>query len=291
MKTILRPPKRLRLRAMRLRAKNKNNQNGRWRAATLFCICLLSNSASADLLEEIRRRGTLRAGVSADYKPYSFREQDGQRVGLEPDLAAETAKLIGVKLELVPLESIDRVTAISEQQVDLVIASVADRPGLTQVADMVEPGYYASGINILTRKVNGFTSWEELVGANVCTLEGAAFNQRASQDYGAELLTFKTIDDSLAALKDSQCLGLIYNDAYFTYLQATDISWNAFHMPLASQDEQRWVILIRKEEALFKTLLSGLVLSWHKQGKLLEMQQKWDILPTPYIETLHEIYK
>src|SRR4029079_7007839 len=52
-------------------------------------------------LDDIKKRGTLVVGVKADYNPYAFRDPSGAIIGIEPDLAADVAKRLGVKLELV----------------------------------------------------------------------------------------------------------------------------------------------------------------------------------------------
>ena len=64
--------------------------------------------ATADVLDDIKKRGTLIVGVKPDYKPFGFRDPSGALIGLEPDLAADVAKKLGVKLELVPVVSANR---------------------------------------------------------------------------------------------------------------------------------------------------------------------------------------
>ncbi|MET0313929.1 MAG: transporter substrate-binding domain-containing protein, partial [Hansschlegelia sp.] len=65
--------------------------------------------AAADVMQTIKDRGTLIVGVKADYKPFGFRNPAGEIVGIEPDLAADIAKRLGVKLELVPVVASNRI--------------------------------------------------------------------------------------------------------------------------------------------------------------------------------------
>ncbi|MBV9783773.1 MAG: transporter substrate-binding domain-containing protein [Acidisphaera sp.] len=54
-------------------------------------------------LDAILARGTLRVGLTGDYKPFSFRDpQSGTFSGLDVDLAQSLAAAMGVKLEIVP---------------------------------------------------------------------------------------------------------------------------------------------------------------------------------------------
>jgi polar amino acid transport system substrate-binding protein len=73
--------------------------------AVLLGVVALGAAAQADVLDDIKQRGTLIVGVKADYKPFGFRDPSGAIIGLEPDLAADVANKLGVKLELVPVVS------------------------------------------------------------------------------------------------------------------------------------------------------------------------------------------
>jgi len=54
-------------------------------------------------VQEIRRRGSLRFGVTEDEIPWSFRNGRGEVVGFEADLAHALAVDLGLRLELVPV--------------------------------------------------------------------------------------------------------------------------------------------------------------------------------------------
>src|SRR3546814_4628672 len=54
--------------------------------------------ATADALDDIRKRGRLIVGVKADQPPYGFLGSDGKIAGMEPDLAQDVAEVLGVQL-------------------------------------------------------------------------------------------------------------------------------------------------------------------------------------------------
>jgi polar amino acid transport system substrate-binding protein len=65
---------------------------------TLLCV-FNAGAAIAGSMDDIKARGELVVGVKADYPPYGFRNQGSQIVGLEPDLAADLAKRLGIPLK------------------------------------------------------------------------------------------------------------------------------------------------------------------------------------------------
>ena len=91
-------------------------------------LAILGTAAAADGVDAIKQRGTLIVGVKADYKPFGFRDPSGAIIGLEPDLAADVAKRLGVKLELVPVVSANRIEFLQQGKVDLLIATLSDKP-------------------------------------------------------------------------------------------------------------------------------------------------------------------
>ena len=55
--------------------------------AALLGLVVTGAAAKADVLDDIKKRGTLIVGVKADYKPFGFRDPSGGIIGIEPDLA------------------------------------------------------------------------------------------------------------------------------------------------------------------------------------------------------------
>ena len=88
-------------------------------AAVLFAVA--GQRANADDLATIRQRGTLIVGVKADYPPFGFRSPSGEIVGIEPALAADVAKSLGVKLELVPVSAANRIEFLQQGKICLFI--------------------------------------------------------------------------------------------------------------------------------------------------------------------------
>ena len=61
----------------------------------------VGTAASAqDTIAKIKQRGVLVVGSKSDYKPFGFRDPSGAIVGMEPDMAQDVAKKLGVKLQL-----------------------------------------------------------------------------------------------------------------------------------------------------------------------------------------------
>jgi polar amino acid transport system substrate-binding protein len=242
-------------------------------------------AASADAIDDIRKRGKLIVGVKADYAPYGFLNSDGKIIGLEPDLAQDVADLLGVGLELVPVVSSNRMQFLEQGKIDLMIATMTDRTDRREVVEIVDPNYYSSGTNILTK--GNFTQWADLKGAPVCGIQGAFYNRKTSEEYGAEIVAFKGTAEALTALKQNRCVAFVYDDS-FLVSRLAEADWAGWKMPLPTIDDAPWGLAVMKGENAFAALMSGLVVKWHVSGRILELESKYGLEQTPFAKKMHD---
>lgn len=262
----------------------------------LFASLLLVlgvTEALADTLSDIKTAGAIRIGVKADTKPWGFLNPDGKPIGMEVDLAQDVAHRLGVRLEPVIVSSSNRIQFLEQGKIDLIIATMTDTPARRKVVTMVEPHYFASGTNVLALKNSKIQQWSDLSGKKVCGNQGSIYNKPASQQYGADVIAFPGISEAEAALRVGSCVAFIYDD---TIIQATLLdraTWGDYTMPLESQNEEPWSIAIRLGDAgtAYNSVLSQIVMEWHRSGKLLEEMRKWGLQETRYLREVHDKYK
>jgi Na+/H+-dicarboxylate symporter/ABC-type amino acid transport substrate-binding protein len=80
---------------------------------------------SGTALERIRARGSLRAGFFPAALPFAFRNDAGELVGYDVELAHALARDMRVRLELVPIERDGFAAALDAGNIDIVMAGVA----------------------------------------------------------------------------------------------------------------------------------------------------------------------
>lgn len=246
-------------------------------------------AASADVLDKIKEKGVLTVGVKADYKPFGFRDPSGAIVGIEPDLAADVAKRLGVKVELVPVVSANRIEFLQQGKIDLMIATMSDKPERRKVVLAIDPPYYSDAVNILmSKKVKNVTKWEDLKGKVLCGTSGAWYNKDVSTKYGAEVKAFDGSEKPLFALKGGECIGYLY-DQTFVQGKLLDAEWNTdYAMPLPGVMEAPWILAVAPGEDKFAKFMTDTTLDWMKTGFIVNEEKKWGIEPTDYSKRMHE---
>ena len=190
-------------------------------------------------LKKVMERGKIIVGVKADYKPWGFKSADGAIIGMEADMAKEVADTMGVDLELVAVQSSNRMQFVEQGKIDMMIATMSDRPDRRKITGIVQPNYYTSGTNIMAPKAVGIKKWEELKDKPVCGKQGAFYNKIVEERYGAKVIAFTGNAEAKQALRDKKCIAWVYDDSSIM----SDLSsgnWDDYEMPLKSEDDNPW---------------------------------------------------
>ena len=254
---------------------------------------MLASSASAactnDAWNKVMSRGKIVVGVKADYKPWGFRNTDGAIVGMEIDMANDVAAKMGVDIELVAVQSSNRMQFLEQGKIDLMVATMSDRKDRRALVGIVGPNYYTSGTNVMSPKALGLTEWEDLRDKPVCGKQGAFYNQIVEQRYGAKIIAFTGNAEAKQALRDKKCIAWVYDDSSI----GSDLSsgnWDDFEMPLASEDDNPWALAVPSAErnCVFGRFMSGMQYQWHQDGTLIELEAKWGIKATAYLAGYNE---
>jgi polar amino acid transport system substrate-binding protein len=272
--------------------KEENMRKGWFRivASLLLLGALGITAARADELQDIKKKGVLVVGSKADYRPFGYLDPSGKIIGFEPDLAADVAKRLGVRLELVPVVASNRIQFLQQGKIDLMIATMSDTPERRKIVDIVQPDYYASGTNVMAKKSENLKSWEQLKGKKVCLIQGSFYNKELQEKYGIEGVAFPGTSEAYAALRNGNCVAFAYDDtAIQGELQKPE--WKDYDMPLDSILVQPWGLAVKLGEKDFADFMSKVVTDWHKTGFIEQLEKKYGIKPTKFAQEMHDKYK
>lgn len=258
----------------------------------LTTVAVIASSTSTaiaactnDTWNKIMDRGTIVVGVKADTKPWGFLDSSGALVGMEADMAAEVAETMGVELELVGVQSSNRMQFLEQGRIDLMIATMSDRADRREIVGVVQPNYYTSGTNIMAPKALGITEWSELEGRPVCGKQGAFYNTIVEERYGAEIIAFTGNAEAKQALRDRRCVAWVFDDSSI----AADLAsgeYDDFEMPLNTEDDNPWALAVPlgEESCVFGHFMSGMQYDWLQSGRLLELEEEWGIQRSAFLE-------
>ena len=247
-------------------------------------------AARADVLSDIKKKGVLVVGTKADYRPFGYLDPSGKIVGFEPDLAADVAKRLGVKLELVPVVASNRIQFLQQGKIDLMIATTSDTAERRKIVDFVDPNYYGSGTNVMAPKSARLTNWGDLKGKKVCLIQGAFYNKELQEKYGVEGVAFPGTAEAYAALRNGNCVGFAYDDTAIVG-EMLKPEWSTYEMPLDSILFVPWGIAAKQGEKDLLDFMSKTSTDWHKTGLVQQLETKWGIKATKFAQDMNAKYK
>lgn len=263
-----------------------------WMGAGFWAVA--HAQGQADRLAEIRQRGLLVVGVKKDVPLWGQLDpRSGRIVGLEPDLAASLAERMGVRLELVPLLTAERLPAIEQRRVDLVLATLSDTPERRQRMTMVLPHYYASGVNVLARKSAGFRAWADMRNRRICGRQGAFYNRAITVNSGVDVVALYDNQLAITALREGRCEGLLYDDTNIVAMLQEPAWSREFEMPLPTLFITPWSIGIHRDDAgsPLADFLSQTVVEWHRSGLVADLERRWGIPVSAYTARMRSLWR
>jgi polar amino acid transport system substrate-binding protein len=264
--------------------------------AAVLAAATLSPAVAAqctnDVFKKVMSSGKVSIGVKADYKPWGFRSENGDLVGMEIDMAQDVADTLGVELELVSVQSSNRMQFLEQGKIDMMIATMSDRADRRKLVGIVQPNYYTSGTNVLAPKAVGLKDWSELKDKPVCGKQGAFYNKIVEERYGAKVVAFTGNAEAKQALRDKKCIAWVYDDSSIMSDLASG-NWDDYEMPLASEDDNPWglAVPLAEKNCVFGQMMSGLSYDWLQSGRLIELEKKWGIQPTAFLAKENERLK
>jgi polar amino acid transport system substrate-binding protein len=242
--------------------------------------------AQTGLLDRIKSAGVLRVGVKTDYRPFGFLDPTGKIVGMEPELAADLARRLNVKVELVPVQTANRIEFLQQGRIDAMIATMSVNDQRRKVVGVIEPFYYAGGTSILVRKSAKIKRWEDVRDKDICGTQGAYYNRPVAQKYGAKIVAFPGNVEALNALLTGSCIGFVQDS---TLLSATiasgDPKWGDFEAPLPVEDLQPWAVAVPLSEltTTYGEFVRQAVADWHRSGFLIGQEKKWGLPASEFL--------
>src|ERR1043165_3960010 len=143
------------------------------------------NSADADeAVENIKARGRLIVGLDIGSNLFSFRDPiTGEITGFDVDIAGEVARDIfgnPSQVEYRILSSADRVTALQNNQVDIVVKTMSITCARKELVNF-STEYLSANQRILAPRDSPISQASDLAGKRVCAVSGTTSLERVRQ--------------------------------------------------------------------------------------------------------------
>ncbi len=188
--------------------------------AVLVALAFTATVGLTGTLEEIQKRGKLRVGMEPGYMPFELKNQKGQIIGFDVDMATRMAKAMGVELELVDTAWDGIIPALLTGKFDVLMSGMT----LTQERNMsinFAPPYIVIGQSILIKKdLDGTVkSYKDLNDAKytIASKLGTTGEQATKRMIpNAKYISYETEQEGVLELVNGKIDAFIYDLPYNT---------------------------------------------------------------------------
>jgi polar amino acid transport system substrate-binding protein len=133
---------------------------------------LASSAHAQTALDDVMAKKLITIAIPTDFPPYGFVSTDLKPQGLDIDTANYIAAKLGVKVELVPVTSANRIPYLQTKKADLVISTLGKNPEREKVIDFAaaySPFYQA----VFAPKALAVKGAADLAGKTIGVTRGA----------------------------------------------------------------------------------------------------------------------
>ncbi len=265
--------------------------------AAVWSLVIPLPASSEDTLAEIKRRGAINIFVEAQYRPYEFRDQAGEIVGLDIDLARKLFEEgLGVKCVFTDLDLAGVLGAILTRKSDFVISGITITQERARRFDFSIP-YSEAGAALLVRAdETRLRGPDDLSGKVIGTQIGSS-SQKAAEAFEAQLKAqgkpgyteLKTYERFPTAHQDllSRRLDAVVQGRPPLKVLIKERP-NLFKILAGLGPKAYYGAVMRKGDTALLEFVNGQIRKFKQDGTLKALQEKWlgesdvHVLPDPW---------
>lgn len=238
---------------------------------------LLSTTAMANRLDDIKARGSIICGTQNASAPYGYQDPATREyVGYDVDMCKAIAKQLGVKLVHKPLSTEARIPEVKMGRVDIVAGAMAYLPKRAEEVDF-SLQYLQGNIRVLVKKESGIKSLAQLDGKKVCASSGSSSAAIASKVLTkSDILTFQTISQCYLGLQSDKVEAMTAGELVLLRFQNDSQKTDT---PMMLVDEPTYTehigIVVNKGETELLKAIDAAIQEIDKSGELTSNYEKW----------------
>jgi polar amino acid transport system substrate-binding protein len=246
-------------------------------AATVAAASLITLGGTAhaqSALDDVMKAKLIKIAVPTDFPPYGFVGTDLKPQGLDVDMASYIADKLGVKVELVPVTSANRIPYLQTKKADLVISTLGKNPERAKVIDFTaaySPFFQA----VFASKTLSIKGFDDLAGKTVGVTRGAIEDQELTKiaPADADIKRFEDNNTTVSAFVSGQVQLIATGASVAGNMMARNPQLGAEYK-LLLKDSPNFIGVAKGEDAL-RTKVNSIIATAKTSGDIDTMAKKW----------------
>jgi polar amino acid transport system substrate-binding protein len=242
--------------------------------ALAFAPALLSAAHAQTALDDVMAKKLLVVAIPTDSAPYGYVGTDLAPQGLDIDMANLIGAKLGVKVELVPVTSANRIPYLQTKKADLVISTLGKNPDREKVIDFTaaySPFFQA----VFGPKTLAVKTPADLAGKSIGVTRGAMEDQELGKiaPSGLDVKRFEDNNVTVSAYVSGQTQ-LIATGASVAGAMMAKNPQLGTEFKLLLKDSPNFIGVAKGEDKL-RAKVNEIIADAKKSGELDKMAVKW----------------
>jgi polar amino acid transport system substrate-binding protein len=243
-------------------------------AALTTAIAFTVPAFAQTALDDVLKAKEIKIAIPTDYPPYGFVGTDLQPQGLDIDMARLIAAKLGVKAELVPVISANRIPYLQTKKAHLVISTLGKNAEREKVIDFTaaySPFFQA----VFAPKSLAIKSFADLAGKSVAVTRGAMEDQELGKvaPAGVDVKRFEDNNATVAAFAAGQTQAIATGVAVAGTLMQKNPGLGTEYK-LLLKDSPNFIGVAKGEDKL-RLKVNEIIAAAKASGEIDKLSQKW----------------
>lgn len=242
-----------------------------------------TDSASASAVgystsvEDIKAKGELIIGLDDTFAPMGFRDEAGNLVGFDIDLATAVCESLGVKATFKPIDWSAKELELSSGNIDCVWNGMSITPERQEGMSLSQP-YLNNVIAVMSAEGVTVSAEADLEGKNIGVQAGSAALEavKASDIYSkieGSLTEYPTYDEVILDMQAGRLDCMIIDEVYGSYKNSK--LNNIFTVAPFNFGDDLYAIGFRKSDAALRDAVNETIDGLIESGKAAEISKTW----------------
>jgi polar amino acid transport system substrate-binding protein len=230
-------------------------------------------------LDDILKAKEIKIAIPTDFPPYGFVGTDLKPQGLDIDMANYIAAKLGVKVELLPVTTANRIPYLQTKKADLVISTLGKNPDREKVIDFTV-AYSPFFIAVFAPKTVAVKGPADLAGKTVSVTRGSVDDMELTKvaPPAAEVRRFEDNNATVSAYVAGQVQVLATSAQVAGAMMAKNPQLGT-EFKFVLKDSPNFIGVGKGEDKL-RLKVNEIILDAKKSGDLDKMAVKWLGRPT-----------
>ncbi len=242
--------------------------------ALLLAACTPFVAQAQNALDEVMARKSINIAIPTDFPPYGYVGTDLKPQGLDIDMANYIGARLGVKVELLPVTSANRIPYLQTRKADLVISTLGKNAEREKVIDFTaaySPFFQA----VFAARSLPIKTYADLAGKTVGVTRGAMEDMELSKlaPATADIKRFEDNNATVSAFVSGQVQAIATGASVAGNLMGRNPQLGTEYK-LLIKDSPNFIGVAKGEDKL-RLKVNEIIAAAKASGDLDKMAQKW----------------